>query len=200
MTKRKPRELWKRSGRKPLPKDQLHKWTLAEIMARCGIEPGEEDMCWEWRGQSGKPPKTEHARRFTCVKHGGDRVLLRRLCWELHTGEKPDPKLVLVMAVCDNPRCCNPAHAKQMTESQKSIRAAKKGSFSGWAKRAKIAAAKRAKDAKITMEIARQIRADPRSGETGAADYGISKGLYNRIKAGTSWIEYDNNPFLRMAA
>lgn len=200
MTKRKPPELHKRSGRKPKPKDQLHKWTLPEIMARCGLEEGEEDMCWEWRCSNGEPPKTEHCRRFTCIKHGGERVLLRRLCWELHHGEPPDPSKLLVMTVCDNPRCCNPTHATQMTESQKCQRAARKGAFSGWAKRAKIAAAKRAKDAKITMEIARKIRADPRKGQAGAADYGISKGLYNRIQAGLAWVEFENNPFMRMAA
>lgn len=200
MTKRKPPEEHKKSGRKPRPVEELHKWTLAEIMERCGAN--DEDECWEWQATTGRPPKTEHGKRFACIKHGGQRVLLRRLAWELKFGEeKPlDPDKRIVMTKCDNPRCNNPTHARQLTEAQKCQRAAKKGSFSGYAKRAKIAATKRANDAKLTMEIARNIRADKRPSRIAAPEYGINPSLYNRIRAGKAWVEFDSNPFARLAA
>lgn len=193
MTKKKPPELHLKDGRRPVPLDKRHVYTLDEIRERCGAEDDSE--CWDhYVGMHGRPPQTEHNKRYPVVVHGGVvKVLVRRLAWLLAFGEDPPEGTFLVMAKCDNPRCQNPYHAKPMFEKQKCLRAAKRGAFGGIVRRKKIAATKQAAGKLANgMETAREIRADKTPWkEEPWKKYGISQTMFKRIRANKSWVDYE---------
>lgn len=97
---------------------------------------------------------------------------------------------------CGDKRCVHPDHHYKSSMQAAARKAAKKGAFSGPAKCAKIAAMKRRTEAKLTMEIAREIRMSEESGPVLGARYGVDASLIRGIKNGTRWKEYSgSNPF-----
>lgn len=189
----------KKTGRKPVPLNKRHVWTLAEIRERCGAET--DDECWDhYTGMHGQEVKAEQNKRFPMVKHGGVmRVLLRRLAWLLAFGEDPPEGTKLVMAKCHNPRCQNPYHAKAMFEPQKCAIAAAKGNFSTQSRRMKIAAGRRAAS-KLDWDKVAEIRACtlPHKDEPWKK-WGICLATYKRIRSYQTWVPQDS-PMARMAA
>jgi hypothetical protein len=165
------------------PQD-LRRWTLAEIRAHC-LETVRG--CWEWRTRPGVTPRTEHSQRYTCVKHGGQVLPLRRVAYALMFGQAPEGKSI-VPARCNNQRCHNPAHCTPMTESQKGRLAAARGSFSTEQRKQAIAQAKQAASTTgMTLDKARQIRAITGRAEDHCAAFGISKSMFNRIRKNLAW-------------
>lgn len=97
---------------------------------------------------------------------------------------------------CGDKRCVNPDHHFPSTMKAVARKAALRGAFSGIAKGAKIAAAKRITEAKLNLETAREIRMSAESGPKLAARHGVDASLIVRIKAGKCWKEYPStNPF-----
>lgn len=159
--------------------------TLESIHAKC-TEVGD---CWEWSGSKRWHPS---------VRHGGKVVLVRRLVVEL-TGRTIQATQKAV-ATCDNKSCCNPAHVaiqshRQVMRSQGAL-----GKLSDPARIAKIAATKRAKYAKITMDDARAIRASDETCRQAGERYGISLGKVASIRQYRCWRELAGNPFLGLGA
>ena len=199
MTKKKSPDQLLKVGRKPVPLEQRHQWTLDEIRHRCGADNDTE--CWDhYVGMYGQEPRKEHLRRYPSVVHGGVmRVLLRRLAWLLLHGEDPPEGMVLVMTRCDNPYCQNPHHAVPMWEAQKCKRAAEKGAFSSPARALKIAARKQAKGKRNWDKVA-QIRACTIAHKQEPWKlWDISETMWKRIRSYRAWKPADS-PFLRMVA
>lgn len=73
------------------------------------------DACWPWRGTL--------AKGYGCIHIDGKRYISSRLAYEFTNGPIPrqhgDNKFV-VMHICDNPRCCNPAHLRLGTQRENS--------------------------------------------------------------------------------
>jgi hypothetical protein len=185
MTKRKPPHLHLKPGRKALPADQKKAWTLADIKARCLVTLTD---CWEYRARRKKlvtSPRSEQAMK---LKHRGKSYLVRRLAWMLMHGAEPPAGKCLSPVKCGNQRCCNPMHAKPLTEAEKARMAVQRGSFSSPARRMAAAVAKQnAATAKLNAEKVRLIRGIQGPAWKHAPAFGISAGMFNRVRSRKSW-------------
>jgi len=155
--------------------------TLKMIHDRCD-EVGD---CWIWKDAVGKHGYPIMRRRPSGC------LLVRRVAVAL--GGRPAQPRQPVACTCDEKRCCNPAHLKPSTPAAVAKAAAAKGAFSSMARSAKIAQSKRA-SAKLTLEIAREIRASEDSGPALAERYGVTRSMIGIIRRGAAWRDY-SNPF-----
>lgn len=159
--------------------------TFESLKMRC-IECGD---CWIFQSSS----KTEHGKRYPQVNHNGRGTQVRRLLFVLSGRELSRP---ILLPNCGNRFCVNPDHMIQLYEPQKGKIAAARGSFSKIARRVSIAQARRnSKTAKVTMEIAREIRISEEAAPSLAVKYGISRSTVSAIRRGDRWAEFDN-PFV----
>lgn len=189
MTAPKPKHLLQKVGRKPLLPEQRKTWTLPMLQACCRVTL---TGCWEWCGASGrKPPNSEHLRCHPTVEHAGERLLVRRLAWKLVHGKDAAPDKLIAAVKCGNLRCQNPFHCKPVTEAEKSRLAAQRGSFATPHRCRACAEGKRAHTTTgMTLEKARRIRETKGPAHEHCKAYGISPGMFNRIRSGKAWREY----------
>jgi hypothetical protein len=98
------------------------------------------------------------------------------------------PKGLVVTVTCENSMCINPRHMELITRTEVLQRTTSRIDV-----KARMLAAKtrfsRANYAKITMELARQIRASDKSGVEWARHLGVSSSLISLIRTGKSWKE-----------
>lgn len=123
--------------------------------------------------------------------------LVRRLAAEL-AGHELKPRQPVV-TTCDEKKCVRPEHCLPSSNQAVAQKAADAGAFSQPQRGAKIAAGRRAKSAKLTMEQAMEIRNSTEVGHVLAARYGIDKSRVNAIKRGEAWKDYAN-PFTGLFA
>ena len=172
---------------KPYPKRKVILHTMDSLHANC-VEVGD---CWEWQGAytlNGHPTG----------RHDGKPVLMRRLAYVL-AGNTIKPKHI-VAASCGNARCINPACTVQRSQRQHLIKMGKEGRQSDHLRNAKLAATKRAKYAKLTIEQVRAIRAANTSNLEEAIRYGVHPRNISRIRRYVCWKEYGQNPFAGLGA
>ena len=122
--------------------------------------------------------------------------LVRRIVFALAGGHLNSRQPVIT--TCGEKLYVNPDHLKTSTTAKVAQAAARRGAYSGIARASKIAAAKR-KCAKLTMEIAKEIRMSSESGPTLAARYGVNRALIVRIKSGKAWRDF-SNPYIGLMA
>lgn len=127
-----------------------------------------------------------------CIKKNGKTELIRRLIY-LEENEKIPPKHVIT-TTCKTPGCILPEHIKAMSQSKLSKYLAKTGLMGGTRRHAKIATTKRAKYAKLTMDIAKHVRESEETSRALAKQYGVCERTIGRIRMGITWKEY-NSPF-----
>jgi hypothetical protein len=163
---------------------------LQRIKSRC-IECGD---CHEWQGSATKSPT---GTMYPSVRVNGKAKMVRRIVYEATHGSIRAKHAI--RTTCGNDLCVNGAHLATNTTSQIATIAARAGKFSGFARSAKIANSKRARDAKLTQEIATEIRFSEETGPVLAARYGVNRSLVVRIKAGKAWRDY-SNPFMGLGA
>lgn len=147
--------------------------------------------CWIWQqGTTNGYPSMK-------VKGCGCR-LVRRIVVELDG--RPAQAREPVATTCGEALCVNPAHLARTTIRAIAKKAAAAGAFSGKARGAKIAAAKRASaHSKLTLEQAREIRLSEEAGPALAARYGVNPSLIKSIRAGRVWKDY-SSPFAGLGA
>ena len=98
-----------------------------------------------------------------------------RIVYELHYGSIPASPLI-VLHLCSNPACCNPAHLKAGTKSENTKQAYKegvlsnKGVFNG--------------NCKLSKEAVEDIRNTSDSHHAAAIRHGISETTVSRIRRG----------------
>lgn len=143
--------------------------------------------CHLWRGStsaSGHP---------TYKPEGQPCTLVRRAMYQLAGGQLQHR--VPIAVSCDERLCINPAHLHASSFSKIAKKAAARGAWRTRARAAKIANTKRASPgAKLTIELAREIRLSSESGPLLAARHGVHRAVIAGIKAGTRWRDY-SNPF-----
>ena len=145
--------------------------TIEKILARCS----EDADCMLWHGRRD---------RANHPKIGG--LSARRVTWKLANGEIPKKRVVTV--TCQNSMCLNPAHLAlttkaaviRKTSSRLDVNLRKKASGRRFA---------RAQLSKITMDIARSIRASDRTAAELAQELGVSPSLIYKVRSNRSWVE-----------
>jgi hypothetical protein len=140
------------------------------------VSRGNPAECWNWKGGA-------NARGYGRFKVGRRLYSPHRIAFELAYGrivECRDYHGTVVMHLCDNPRCCNPAHLRAGRQIHNVRDMIAKG-------RKPVQVGTDRYNAKLTPEKVRAIRSDPRSERAIAAEYGISKGTVNRIRLRRAW-------------
>lgn len=69
------------------------------------------DGCWPWGGFKDR-------RGYGRLSRHGRMLNAHRLAWSLANGDADIPAGLVVMHMCDNPQCCNPAHLRLGTYSE----------------------------------------------------------------------------------
>lgn len=89
-----------------------------DLFWRCVIKRSEG--CWDWDGTVGVDgyPRVHKSGTSKALRAG-------RLCWEIHHG--PIPGKLVVMHLCDNPKCCNPDHLVLGTQRANMFDCGRKG-------------------------------------------------------------------------
>jgi len=153
--------------------------TMESLTARID-EVGE---CHEWSGY--------FANRTPQVSHGGRMQSVRRVVLELH-GETIAPGQ-FASCSCRNHACVRYEHIVRRTQKQH-MQAMANAEFANPVERsARITAHSRAFKAKLTIELAREIRASEERAPVLAQIHGVSKSVIHRIRNNEAW--RDVSPF-----
>jgi hypothetical protein len=160
---------------------------LAYIAARtldCG-------GCLRWTGTvcNGHPAGSWDGKRC---------ILIRREVWQQAHGPIPPGKII--RCTCETPLCVELGHLTLSTYRKVALEMSRQGLMSGPVRSARIAAAKRAgKQARITQDEARAIRASEDTGKVLAARYGVSEATVSKIKLGKIRREFVGNVWAGLA-
>lgn len=122
---------------------------MSMIQARCALCPECETM-WNWTGNH--QDRMHHA----VVERAGVRIGVRHAVWAAYRGDKPTG--TVLSTKCDNPTCLNPELATAMTRADVIARGTQQGKLHNSAHNAAKTVARRARGAKLSMEIAREVR------------------------------------------
>jgi len=139
------------------------------------------DECWEWRAG-----KNKHG--YGKIKIRGimkNDILAHRVSYTITKGEIP--KGLFICHKCDNPPCVNPSHLFLGTPKDNSDDMINKRRDRKASGRIQIG------HAKITQELANQIRAENLTGMELSRKYGLSKSTISGIKNRKTW-NFDINP------
>jgi len=153
--------------------------TIEQMYARCTDDCG----CMLWTGahnHKGHPKIRDES--------------ARRVVWEMTEGPIPPGKLVSVD--CGRPQCLS--HLVLTTKAE----AARKANARADVRIKKSlgnAKAAREKFGRITIDIAREIRASAETGKSIAERLSVSTSLVSLVRRGKSWREATTNPFAGLA-
>lgn len=169
---------------------------LLVVYARCAVDHGDPDPCWIWtssRNVNGYP-------LLAVFKADGSRTSVgaRRAVWTAAVRKTLPTDRFLSMR-CGDRACLNPAHMVPLTRGEyMAVRTGRRNADE--VLRATLGR-RRGRDVKLTLELARQVRARLQSGELGraiAADLGVSRSLVSSIKTNRLWRE--STPFAGLLA
>jgi hypothetical protein len=143
-------ERWRKTGTTdPNPNPKFNRAPL-EVRLWRHVRRGEPHECWEWQGKS-----VLDGYGYICTRRRGRAEKAHRVAWELTNGPIPPGEGFhgfVVMHLCDNRKCCNPAHLKLGTQAENMRDMHRKGRNSG-------PFGDTHKNAKLTCEAVREIRA-----------------------------------------
>lgn len=162
--------------------------TLIETIQKHIVEEGE---CWNWTGAMQACGTTPTMRWF------GDTGSVRRFVL-LERG--PNQPAMLATYNCGNPECVRPEHTSWALRRTVQQRTTDELGYQGdLVRRKKLAEAAR-KNAKLTMELADQVREAEGVQHEIAARFGISQATVSRLKRNEIWKTYGGNPFAGLGA
>jgi len=155
-----PARLWSRKSR-PLSE---------RFWEKVNVRGSEE--CWPWLAA------TKQGGYGRISGERGEPQLSHRVAYKLAVGTIPDG--LVVCHRCDNPSCVNPSHLYLGTQADNLCDMRSKG-------RGNPPRGSRHPKARLTEELARAIRHDPRSHRQIARELGIGKSTIGMVKAGITW-------------
>jgi hypothetical protein len=133
--------------------------------------PEPNSGCWIWTAYTNKAG-------YGQFRYEGKQELAHRVSWFIKNGRTDK----CVLHRCDNRPCVNPDHLFEGTQ-QDNIRDCVNKGRHGWV------TGEDDPNAKLTWDLVRAIRKDPRPGKIVTKDYGISYGHYRQLKRGRWWKE-----------
>jgi hypothetical protein len=148
----------------------------------------EDGECWTWQGalQTTSPVPT--------MNFNGKVSSVRRHILEAK-GVEANGRLATYS--CGNQLCVNPDHVILITRKKLQQRTAKTLNYQINPLRRKRISEKARQHAKITNEIANQIREASGTQRQIAAQFGVSQATVSVIRRGLTWQDY-NNPFVQL--
>ena len=164
---------------------------LEKIYARC-IPDGE---CLNWTGAVQLRSKSPTIRR----PDGGQGASLRRMLLETAKGQCA-PREMVATYMCGNRACVRLEHQGLISRADLQKRNdAQFDAATRLLKSHRISVKVRLAKAKLTLELAREIRGAGGTYSEISNKYGVSMHTVGSIKRGLTWRELDN-PFARLAA
>lgn len=144
--------------------------TIEDVKARCFVS--DENGCWHWRLGKTRSGAAD-IRVFVRGKH--EHMNGRRAAFILNRGKLP-PRGHRVFAVpwCASKDCVNPDHLRTGTAAQYGAAIAKTGILKHIPSKVRANRETARRNAKLTMEQARQIRASAESASAAAKRFGVS--------------------------
>lgn len=149
--------------------------------------------CVEWQGPTlkGKTPLVYVPKGYVLPEWGQYRQSARVVIWTLFHGERP-PVGTVLRPSCRNDCCVAIEHMTAITRARHTAEQARRGEFSTPKRAAAAMRRARARDTKLTMEIAREIRASAEAPKVLAPRYGVSTATITAVRRGTLWPEAAN--------
>lgn len=159
--------------------------TIDTLMART-TEVGD---CMEWQGYStNNVPQVFHDGKIYAVR----RLILLLSGKVLKPGDHASCR-------CGNRLCVKPEHIVHRNRTQHASAMGKSPVRKELQRSAKLADFAREHRAKLTMEIAREIRCSSESGQVLADRFGVHRSLVSRIRRGQMWRDF-SSPFAGLGA
>ena len=135
------------------------------------------DDCWQWIGAKNK---AGYGHLSAGVRDEGH-VQAHRAAWQMANGQ-PIPDGMLVMHICDNPACVNPAHLSLGTFADNTA------DMDGKGRRVRLAPfGEGHRDAVLTVELVRYIRASSKNNQELANEIGVTRATVRKARLGISW-------------
>lgn len=151
-------------------------FTAENITSHYERDPATE--CWNWtraKFECGYGAKTIKGKQF----YG------HRLSYELHKGPIPDG--LVVMHLCDNRACINPAHLRVDTQRENLLDARRKGRLPNYTNQPKGDKHHRAKMSETDIKKIRGLHNEGVSLRAIAASYGMHDSTIGDICKGLTW-------------
>lgn len=149
--------------------------------------------CVEWQGTTigAKTPSIYVPRGFVLPEWGQHRQSARTVIWTLFHGARP-PVGSILRPTCCNDRCVAVEHMVAIPRARQSIEQAKRGEFDTPKRAAAAMRRARSRGTKLSVEIAREIRASAEPPKVLAPRYGVSKATITAVRRGVLWPEAAN--------
>lgn len=166
---------------------------LERVYGRC-VHDAETD-CMNWTGAVQPKSKSPTIRRAD----GGQGASLRRMLLEVAKGRPAPPKMVATY-MCGNRACVRLEHQGLISRAE--LQKRNDSQFDAAARLRKsyrISVKVRLAKAKLTLDLAREIREADGTYFEISKKYGVSMHTVGSIKRGLTWRDLDN-PFTRLAA
>lgn len=149
--------------------------------------------CVEWQGPTlkAKTPLVYVPRGFVLPEWGQYRQSARVVLWVLFHGTRP-PEGSVLRASCCNDRCVAVEHMVAMPRARQTVEQARRGELSTPKRKAAAIRRARSRDTKLSVEIAREIRASSEAPKVLAPRYGVSTATITAVRRGQLWPEAAN--------
>lgn len=155
--------------------------TLEQINRFVAKLSGEVEGCWEYTGAT-------NIHGYGVCKIGGKNYYAHRVAYAMAAKINPDQVEGYVMHLCNNPKCCNPAHLSLGTEEQNR----QYKMLCGRHRMSKKGCKRKLNEEKVAA-IKYRISREHAFGSI-AKDYGVSKWLIKDIASGKAWKKVKPNP------
>jgi hypothetical protein len=157
--------------------------TIDQLIERLRKHSEEVGECWEWHGAT-------QTQAPTPMMRFNERSIPVRRAIAIARGMQIEGKLATHK--CGNPLCVNPDHVTLVTRRKLQQRNALTIRYQTNPVRMQKLAQKARSKAKLTMELAEQIRQAEGTQREIAAAYGITQATVSVIKRGKTWRDYTN--------
>lgn len=172
-----------------MPSKEMALSVIDAIKARC-TECPECGEPWNWTGNH--QTKMHHA----VIERNKVRVGVRKAVWAAYREEMQEGSVLTT--TCENEKCVNPELMAAVHRGDVIRKMMDDGKIHNAAHLAARTKARRARGTKLSLEIAREIRASDLSTSECAEKLGVSRQMISRIRSGLSY--RDANPFAGLGA